>query len=108
MPVGDNKSNDDFARINQPLLAIDELWNRFTKKMGGRIIYNYHGPERRSFIRNPDGFERTVFLAGVNDAKDANGNAIGLIYVLGLLRLLIVIAIGHFGPKRSPHCLLIK
>jgi hypothetical protein len=83
MPNGMEISDEEFARLNKPLLGVDALWNRFAAKIGGRIIYNYHNrPERRAVVQDPDGLRRQVTLGVVTGASDGEGRALGVVYDL--------------------------
>jgi len=85
MPNGMEMTEEEFIRLNKPLLGVDTLWNRFAKRVGGRIIYNYHSrPERRIILGDPVGFNRAITLACVTAARDSLGQPLGLRYFLDI------------------------
>jgi hypothetical protein len=59
-------SPENFARIEEPLIRIDEFLQRFAERIGATVWRNYHGrPARDVVLESPEGITRRIEIASV-------------------------------------------
>lgn len=83
MPNGQDLSDDSFELLNGPMLQIDALLEEFARKIGGKLIYNYHNsPDRQIRLREESGIRKMISLSPVWLGNPAAGSSPKPHYVL--------------------------
>jgi len=74
-----------FDKAEQPLLRIDPLLGRITRRYGGKLEINYHGRPRRDIrVTGSDGIHRTLEIAAVLSDAERGWELGNYEYIIGL------------------------